>query len=375
MQIGLKDAEKIRIGDQKDYRRKMKLLILITVAVLLVSLCVRHIGVGFVSPVETFVNLKTWIHLNLGKAFNWPIYLERFSLLRDMDTYPESVGRLKITVITFLCGMLLALSGMLFQSVFRNPIAAPTMLGVSTGVQLGILILINNYGAMALSMPLEKYEYCYIGAVCLLALVMFAGKLSSGKKKFSVFDLLLVSAVLSQIVGAAISYYTVSMENEELLLYQQISKAMSVNIEPVSFLALLLALVISLVPVYLMRFSFNAISFDNEESSCMGISVGRLKIIALLLGTLMITAAMVHCGSVGMVSLIVPFISRGIFGAEFRRTFWGNLLIGGTLLVLCRDVASMVKFGGDGLPVGTVVEFVTLPIFVLILFSQRRTWE
>lgn len=375
MQIGLKDAEKIRIQDQQDYRRKMKVLILITAVVLLVSLCVRHIGVGFVSPMETLVNLKTWIHLNLGKAFNWPIYLQRFSLLQDMDTYSESVGRFKITVITFFCGMLLALSGMLFQSVFRNPIAAPTMLGVSTGVQLGLLLLIQNYGAMALTMPLEKYEYCYIGAICMLALVMFAGKLSSGKKKFSVFDLLLVSAVLSQIVGAAISYYTVSMENEELLIYQQLSKAMSVNIEPVSFLALFLAVVISLGPVYLMRFSFNAVCFDNEESSCMGISVGKIKILALLLGTLMITAAMVHCGSVGMVSLIVPFISRGIFGAEFRKTFWGNLLIGGTLLVLCRDVASMVKFGGDGLPVGTVVEFVTLPIFVLILFSQRRTWE
>lgn len=375
MRIGLKESEQLQRDDQARDRKKMRILIAAAVAVILVSLCVRHIGTGFVSPAETAVNLKTWIHLNLGKAFNWPVYLQRFSILEDMDTYSESVGRFKITVITFLCGMLLALSGMLFQSVFRNPIAAPTMLGVSTGVHLGVLILVVNYGAMAYSMPVEKYMYCYIAAIAMLALVMAAGKLSSGRKKFSVFDLLLTGAILSQIVSAVSSYYTVSMENEELLVYQQISNAMEVNTEAISFAVLFAAAAVSIVPVYLMRFRFNAVCFDHEESSCMGVSTGKIKIAALLLGTMMVTAAMVHCGSVGMISLIVPFISRGIFGAEFRKTFWANLLIGGTLLVICRDVAAMVKFGGDGLPVGTVVEFLTLPIFVILLLSQRRTWE
>lgn len=375
MQIGLKQTEQIIKEDRRAYRRKMKWLICAAAFVFLVSLCFRSITVGFVSPIETFVNLKTWIHLNLGRAFHWPIYLERFSILNEMETYGESVGRFKITVITFLCGMLLALSGMLFQSVFRNPIAAPTMLGVSTGVQLGILLLVVNYGANAINMSAEKYQYCYIGGIAMLILVLAAGKLSSGKKKFSVFDLLLVGAILSQIVSAVTSYYTVSMENEELLVYQQISKAMNVNTEPVSFLVLFIVTAVSIVPVYFMRFSFNAICFDNEESSSMGISAGKVKIAALILGTLMIAAAMVHCGTVGMVSLIVPFISRGIFGAEFRNTFWGTLLIGGTVLVICRDIASMFTFGGDGLPIGTVVEFVALPIFVIILLSQRRTWE
>jgi iron complex transport system permease protein len=132
---------------------------------------------------------------------------------------------------------------------------------------------------------------------------------------------------------------------------------------------------VSLVPFFLLRFSFNIVCFDQDESNSMGLNTRRIKFISLVLGSLMMTAGVVHSGAVGMLSLMVPFISRGIFGAESSKLFWANLLIGGFILLLCRDIAFFIPFSADGLPVGVAVEFVTLPIFVLILTSRRRTWE
>lgn len=240
---------------------------------------------------------------------------------------------------------------------------------------MGILVLVLQYGGMAQSMPLQKYIYCYIGAAAMLAIIMAAGKLSSGKNKFSVFDLLITGAILSQVVSAVRTYYTFSMENDQVLLLKEISNAISVNIEPVSFIFLGVALLICIVPIWLIRFSFNAVCFDNDEARSFGVNTMGIKLIALLLGTFMVTAAMVHCGAVGMISLIVPIISRAVFGADFRKVFWGNLLIGGTLLVICRDIASMIPFTTEGLPIGTVVDFVAAPVFVVIIIMQRRVWE
>lgn len=346
-----------------------------TILIFLGSLCLKTVEVGVIFPIDVLVNYKTWIQINLGKLFDWPIYLHRNQVIAGLPTYYDSISRLKITIITFVCGVMLALAGTLFQSVFRNPIAAPTMLGVNAGVNTGILLLVVQYGAGALMMPLQKYIYCYLGAAIMLALVLVAGKLSSGKNKFSVFDLLIVGSILSQIVSAVRSYYTFSMENDQALILTELTNVMNVNTENISFIFLGCVLIISVIPVYLMRFSLNAICFDNDEARSFGINTGIMKIIALLLGMIMVTAAMVHCGSVGMISLMAPFISRAMFGADFRKVFWGNLFIGGTMLLLCRDIVSLIHFGEDGMPIGTIVEFVAVPIFVIILITQRRVWE
>ena len=100
-----------------------------------------------------------------------------------------------------------------------------------------------------------------------------------------------------------------------------------------------------------------------------------MKLFALVIGSIMATAAVAHCGTVGMISLIAPFISRAIFGADFRRLFWGNLLMGGAMLVVCRDIAAMIYFTTQGLPLGIIVDFVAVPIFTAILVMQRRVWE
>jgi iron complex transport system permease protein len=377
MQTGLDihDADMAAVTHMP-YKKKLRLLTLAIIVLFAFSLCIRTATPGFYSPAEVFLNLKTWISINIAHLFHTGAWLSRFSIIDAQGIgYYESSYRLLVSVITFVCGMLLALAGFIFQSVFRNPMAAPSMLGVGTGVQVGLIIMVLTYGGAAIGMPLEKYKYCYIFAIAMLAAVMGVAKLSSGKRKFSVFDLLIVAAIVSQIVGGVTSYFVYGMDNSFALALQNLSNVLTVNVEPVSFLLLGIVTAVSIVPFFLMRFSFNAVCFDTDDSNSMGVNTRFVKFISLVLGSLMITAGMVHCGGIGMISLMVPFISRGIFGAESSRLFWGNLLIGGLILLLCRDIAFFIPFSPDGLPIGTAVEFVTLPVFVAILLSHRRTWE
>jgi len=375
MQIGLSEIKNIITRDGLPYKRKMKILALVLVIVILFSLCLETIQHGIISPAKVVENYKLWIEYNLSKMFGWPLYHIKEDILANGTVYYDVISRLKITAITFVCGIMLAMSGSIFQSVFRNPMAAPTMLGVSTGVNIGILILVLQFGGFALNMPFEKYIYCYIGAAAMLMLVLAVGKMSSGKNKMSVYDLLIVGAIVAQVVGAIQTFFIYNMENDELLLYQEVSRAISVNTDNITFAFLGISILVCIVPMYFIRFSFNAVCFDNDDSKSLGVNSGLMKILTLILGTFMITAGMVHCGTVGMITLVAPFISRAIFGAEYRKVFWGNLMIGGILLVVCRDVASMIYFNAEGLPLGTVVNFVTVPIFVVIMISQRRVFE
>jgi iron complex transport system permease protein len=358
------------------HRKKIKLLVLAIAVLFVFSLCIRTAGPGLYSLPDAFSNLKLWFEINVGGFVRGDAWLHRFDAIEAVGIgYYESPYRLLISVITFACGMLLALAGYIFQSVFRNPMAAPSMLGVGTGVQVGLIIMVLTYGGAAIHMPFEKYRYCYIAAIAMLAVIMAAAKLSSGKRKFSVFDLLIVAAIVSQIVGGVTAYYMYSMDNSVAFTLQALSNVMTVDTEPISLLLLGIIVLVSIVPFFLLRFSFNIVCFDSDESNSMGLNTRLIKFVSLVLGSLMMTAGMVHCGAVGMLSLMVPFISRGLFGAESSKLFWANMLIGGFILLLCRDIAFLIPFSADGLPIGAMIEFVTLPIFVLILTSGKRTWE
>ncbi len=347
----------------------------IVIIIALVSFCIDGNFREWHTPAESWISIISWFRIHLGHLVDSEAWRNRKELIEQMPYYGGVIERIRLSAMTFGCGMLMALSGSIFQTVFRNPMAAPTMLGVSTGVNVGVLILVLQYGLYAESHLSEKYLYCYIGAGVMLTLVLVLGKISSGKKRMSVFDLLIIGVILSSIIGAIMSFFTMGMENDIALVYREIMMMIRMDTSKQAFSILGFAMLISLVPMFMLRFSFNAVSFESDDTRSLGINAYLMKIVTLVLGTIMITAAMIHCGSAGMISLVAPFIARGLFGAEFRRQFWGTLLIGGGILLICKDIIGLIPFGTDGIPLGTIVDFVALPVFVLIVVKQKRVWE
>lgn len=287
---------------------------------------------------------------------------------------PQRAGVLAVTLI---CGFLLSVSGMLYQSVFRNPIAGPGLLGVTTGTSFGIMMLVVIYGAEAPLMLGQRYLFCYgCGAVILIFVIGIAKKMSGPRKSLDVVSMLLIGSMVSQLFGIVVSYVTLFvMDEADYSIYFTISQMLVVDTSPLSWACLGVACVATIVPVFLLRHHLNALPFDEEEIKLWGLNYGRLRWVALICGAIMVLAATIHTGGVGLVTLIIPFLSRRFFGCSFARQFAGNICLGTIFLLVCRDVADLIPFVGDGFAIGNVVGVVALPIFLFIVAFQQRRME
>lgn len=295
----------------------------------------------------------------------------------NVPGYWAVTERAGVIGITLLCAILLSVSGMLYQNVFKNPIAGPTMLGVSSGVSLGMMLMVALYSGAAPSMVGTRYALCYALGAVVLVFVMLAGRRLSGRgKPFDVVTMLLIGSILSQLLGFIVSYVTLYvMDEADYATYYTMSQMLVVDTSVVSWVALGIAVAVSLIPVVVNRYKLNALAFDDQEARMMGLSLTKMRAIALICGGIMILAAQIHVGMVSLVSLIVPFLSRSWFGCEFNKQLIGNVCIGTVLLLACRDICDLIPFVGDGLAIGSVVSVVAMPLFVVVMARQMREWE
>lgn len=284
---------------------------------------------------------------------------------------PERAGVIGVTLV---CAVLLSVSGMLYQTVFKNPIAGPGLLGVSTGTSLGVMVLVLMFGSEATVRTGERYALCYAFGAAILAFVLFAGwKISRNKRSIDVVSLMLIGSIVSQLLGSIVTYVTLFGMNESTYaVYYTVSQMLVVDTSALSWICLGVACAVSIVPVFLLRTRMNALSFDESEVRLLGLDYGRLRAVALVCGAIMILAAQIHTGMVGLVSLIVPFLSRRWFGCEFSHQLAGNVCVSTVFLVLCRDLADLIPFVGDGLAIGNMVGILALPLFLFVVARQER---
>ena len=292
-------------------------------------------------------------------------------------SYYYLTARAGTTFITALAGALLSLAGSLYQSVFKNPIASPSMLGVSSGISLGHVVLVLVFGTSAATMLGVKYALSYGFAIGMLVIMFALSKFISGRgRSLNIINMLVVGTLLSQLVGVVVTYAQWYLFDDEMyLVYNNLNEVLSVNTDALSLVLFTVLAVASVVPVFLYRFRLNVLSFDESDIRMLGVDANKIQLVALVCGTVMMVASQVAVGTVSMISLVVPHVSRTIFGAEFRKQTIGNCLIGAFLLVLCRDVLACLPFVSSFLPIGTVVSIIVLPLFVWIIATQQRSWE
>ncbi len=356
------------------------LLILLMAGVFVFAMCIRTGAPELLPPPLVFHNFTLWIRLSLAELFHQPLALQRQEMINDSPYYLETVARFRILLMTMICGAVIAMGGMVFQILFHNPMAAPSMLGVSSGVNLGLILLVVRYTVDAYGMTKERLEYCLTGAFGMLILVLAAGRFA-GKNRRSVTDMLLAGAVLSQLLGTVITWLRFQMDQETLIIYQDLTLygfTMNTTYEFASrsLIALAILAVVCIFPLYRMRFSFNIMSFSDEEAQMFGLPVGLIRVISIILVTIVVTLAILFCGGVGALSLVVPHICRYIYGSRFESILGHSIFWGAFLLLICRAVSSLIYLEGIGsFPLATLVGLISAPILAVVLAQRKRGWE
>ena len=365
---------------KRHYVRKclalLAVLIVLSIASLPLGVDVKQIyGYG-----DVLGALSLWVEVTLDNL-TADVQHTSLELLERCPAYYQVLARIAVTGICIAGGAMTALSGGLYQMVFRNPIAAPTMLGVGNGVTLGVVALVVVFGASAPYMTGFRYLFCYIGALVVLALVIGLA-LAIGKGRLVVVDMLLAGTVISALAGQAIVFFTYCVFDEDAWeIFNAINEMLDVSTEPFSLVALAIALVVSIAPVALMRFKLNVVAFDEADMRLSGMNPTMLRFVALACATVMIISAQVQVGTIAMVALVAPYVARSAFGAEHSKQFWSAALIGAILVTACTDITSLLEIafvaGGVPLdfPIGLVANLVCLPLFAWIIASQKRMWE
>lgn len=350
-------------------------LIMLTGLVLtfLFSICFRTRDNTFV-PAETFRNLGGMVEILFRSIFDRPF--DPKSVTDTLPLFAETVARIKLSAIALFSGVIICAAGAMFQTIFKNPIASPNILGVSTGVSFGNIFFVMTFQLEAASNLTMRYVYCYACSAVLVVLAFLAGKLA-GKRlgKFSVEGTIIAGMIISQLGGVFVQYYQMKLQADEtglLELYTQLTNGDILYQDFSSMMIFFSCVILTLLPIVLIRYRFNAVTFDDSEMKAMGLSNGRIRAVGLLLGSLMAAVAMIHSGSIGFLSMVIPFLCREPGQTDFRRVLFNSCVLGGMMNLTVRIIISTFNSFGISVPAGVIMTLVILPIFVMILLQRRR---
>lgn len=274
--------------------------------------------------------------------------------------------RLPRVLLGLLVGSGLAISGAAMQGLFRNPLADPGLLGISSGASLfvsaSIVLGINFLGLYTL--PLVAF----IGSISTIALIYF---LSQHNKVTNVSTMLLAGIAINAICGSGTGLFTFLSTDEQLrtITFWQMG-----SLGGATWTAVLSAgplILICLVGMPFLGSALNALLLGENNARHLGIPVEMVKWILILLIGLGVGAGVAVSGMIGFVGLVVPHFVRIFLGPNHRTLLPASAVLGAALLVaadlLCRTVVSPME-----LPIGIVTSLLGAPVFLSLLLKGRR---
>ncbi|MGB3697478.1 MAG: iron chelate uptake ABC transporter family permease subunit [Gordonia sp. (in: high G+C Gram-positive bacteria)] len=273
--------------------------------------------------------------------------------------------RLPQSVLAAVCGAGLAVCGGVLQSLLRNPLADPFVLGVSSGASVGaVSVVLLGVGAGVIGMAGGAFLGAVVAFVLVLTLARLAGGTTDRVVLAGIAGTQLFSALTSFIV-----YTAADAEQTRGVLFWLLGSLSSPTWIEVAVCATVT--LGGLLACLFTAGALDAFMFGNDAAAAIGISVGRVRM-ALLAVTALITAVIVSvAGAIGFVGLVLPHAARALVGVR-HRVMMPTLALLGALFLVWADVVGRVLIAPEELPIGVVTAIVGVPAFVLVLIRQGR---
>ena len=274
--------------------------------------------------------------------------------------------RLTRALVAAACGAGLATCGVILQSLLRNPLAGPYLLGISAGASTGaVMVALLGVGAGAISLSAGAFA----GAVTAFVLVILLARVSGSASGTG--QIILAGIAGSQLFNALTAFLitrSASSEQARGIMFWLLGNLGGVR-WPSVWLAVPVA-VLGLVVCLWHRRALDAFTFGADSAASLGIPVRRVQI--LLIGcAALVTAVMVSIvGSIGFVGLVIPHAARLLLGTGHARLLPASAL-GGAVFLIAADVLSRTLIKGQVIPVGVITALVGAPVFALILVGRR----
>ncbi|MAE03993.1 MAG: iron ABC transporter permease [Porticoccaceae bacterium] len=280
--------------------------------------------------------------------------------------------RLPRILMAIFVGAVLASTGAVMQGLFRNPLADPSLIGVSSGASVGASLMIVTAGGFIQSGALVGLSLVAVGAfVGGFTATLLVYRLATSGIGTSVTTMLLAGIAIAALAGALNSLLSYFSDNDML---RQISLWQMGNLSGASWLKVgIMGSAALLLLICFPRDSraLNALLLGESEARHLGIDVQRVKQRLILLTALGVGISVALAGLVGFVGLIIPHMVRLAIGPDHRWLVPASALAGATLLVIADSLARIVVIPAE-LPTGILTALLGAPFFVVLLLQQRK---
>lgn len=333
------------------YRRVMLVLALALVMSVLVAVAV---GAVWISP---------WTTL---RVFAWKLRLtgEPDGVSHAAEVIVLQL-RLPRVLLAVLVGAGLGTSGMMFQGLFRNPLADPAVIGVSSGAALGAIVVIVA-GAGAAAAGLLVSAAAFVGALLTAFLVYRLARIGPAVQ---VATLLLagiaVAAAISSVMSLVMSFSGEQIRSIYFWLLGGLSARGWNSVEVV-----VPFLVVGIAGAAVMVRDMNLMALGEERAAQLGVDVAVFKRRAIAIGALLAAAAVSVAGVIGFVGLMTPHVLRLFVGADHRRLL-PAVVIGGAIFMVLADLIARVALAPEELPLGVVTALIGAPFFLWLLRREQ----
>ncbi len=285
--------------------------------------------------------------------------------------------RLPRTLGAMAVGAALSLSGLLMQTVLKNPMASPSTLGISNaasfGANIGIMALsgmglagLGDFAIAAKSPWLVSLFALLFSFVCLL-LVLFLSSFA----KFKPSTVILLGIAFSSFFQALTTLLQYFADDVSL---SAVTNWAFGNLERLSFLQIGIISGIaffSLIVAYSLSYKLNALQGGETLARSMGVKTTSLRFISLFLSSLMTAVSVCFCGIIGFIGIMAPQSLKRIIGNNMKILIPFSFLGGAALLLLC-DIFTRLVGNGTSLPVGAVTSIIGVPFFIVLIFSKKE---
>jgi iron complex transport system permease protein len=273
--------------------------------------------------------------------------------------------RLPRILLACLVGTSLAAAGAAYQGVFQNPLAAPDLLGASSGAATGATL------AILLRLPAPMITlFAFFASLITIGLVMFIGDRARSKR---IVGLILAGLMVSSLNSAGISFMKLMADPNNVLpeiVYWLMGSLAKTKPSDVRFVIFPMAL--GLIPLFIFRWRINLLTLSEEEAQSMGVNVRRTRILIIVSSTLVTAAAVSVSGIIGWAGLVIPHITRRIVGNNYRELMPASMVFGALFLLLIDDVSR--NLFATEVPLGILTSLVGAPFFLWLITRRGDLW-
>lgn len=326
-------------------RKSNRTIISFTVAaIILVAAFVISIGVG-----KYPISINEIIRIIMGKEVD-PMTKNVFYTLR-----------LSRTIMALIAGIGLSISGSVYQTVFKNPLATPDIIGVSSGANLGAAIAISFLAGGTTTIAISAF----LGGIIAVSMALFLTKISKNKS-ISTFVLAgIVIGSLSQGLIMMIKFF--ADPERQLAAIEFWSMGSFASITSDKLISILPFFIVGIIGLVLLRWQINILSLSDEESKSLGVRVGIVRVGVMICATLVVASIVSITGLITFIGLVAPHLARMILKKNDTSTMILSGLIGASLLLIADTLAR--SLGSSEIPISILTTFIGAP-FLAYLMSR-----